>query len=787
MLHDLRYALRMLLKSPGFAAVAVFTLALGMGANTAIFSVVHAVLLRPLPYPAAGQLMRVFITENRRGTFPASLDDYRSWRDQSHAFASLAAYDYGTSYNLTGNGDPERLLGNRVTPSFFSVFGVRPALGRTFAPEDDRPGAAPVAVLSHALWRNRFNSDLKIVGRTLTLNDTVCTIVGVMPEGFRVPAAAQLWTPLDLTTSDQGGRWLAVVGRLRPGATLAQAQAEMDTIAAHPPGGQVANRNTGVVLISLYESTVAGIRPVLWGLLAAVGLVLLVACLNVANLLLARATARAREMAIRTALGAARRQIIRQLLVESILLSFLGGLGALLLALWGIDALLSLQPANIPRLGEVRLDLPVLGFALGTSLLSGILFGLVPAIQVSGVPLNESLKEAAHSSLGDRSSRMRGALVVAEIALTLVLVTGAGLMLRSLVNALAVEPGFDTHGVVSAELSLPPARYDEIRTAGFYQRLLEHLQAQPGVVAASLTNFGMPMDPGPGSAHFRAEGCPYKAPDGPLATMRRVMPNYFRALGVPLLRGRDFTSQDFTSDQSVLIINQSLARLCWSDQDPVGHTLEFSGSRYQVIGVVGDMHEYAIDWAPSPGVYFPGMSSTSTVIVRTTSVSGGGAGIIRREVHALDRNLPVYGIKAADQILVAGVASFRFNALLLGLLSGLVLLLTAVGVYGVVAYGVSRRTREIGIRIALGAGAAEVRRMVLRQGLWLALAGVAVGVGGALALTRLMESMLFGVSATDPFTFIAVAVGLIVVALLASYVPARRATKVDPMVALRYE
>ena len=798
LLQDLRYATRRLLKSPGFAAVAVGALALGIGANTAIFSVVNSVLLRPLPYAEPEQLVQLWEARPRQNMPSVEIapHEFLAWAEQAQSFQRLAAADVA-EYNLTGHFEPERVTGSLVTAGYFPLHGVAPLHGRAFLEEEDRPGANNVVVLGHDLWQRRFGSDPSLVGQTVSLDGVACTVVGVMPRGFPLPYGAALARPIAFSGEDRtrpGSHFLNVYGRLKDGVTQAQAEAEMAAVAARVEQS-LAGTNVGhqVAVVSLHEQVVGGARTALLILLGAVALVLLIACANVANLLLARAAARRREVAVRAALGASRWRIVRQLLAESLLLSGLSGVLGLLLAVWGVELLIRLDPAGVQRAGEVTLDWRVLFFTLGLSLLTGLLFGLAPALQASKADFVESLKEGGRSGHGLARSRLRGALVVAEVALTLVLLVGAGLLLKSFGQLLAVDPGLDPRGVMTLDLTLPRAKYEEPqRVAAFYERLLQEASAVPGVESAGAVSI-LPLAGNDSSNFVQIEGREPLPPGQALRAGRRnVSLDYFRALSIPVKRGRAFTQADAEGAPPVLVINEALARAFFPGEDPVGKRVR-TGDRspwVEVVGVVGDVRHRGLDVDTRPEMFFPHLQTPSrqmTLVVRTSGDPEALAGPLRERVRAIDRDQPVGNVRTMEGWLSESVASRRFSATVLGIFAAVAAGLAALGLYGVVSYSVAQRTHEIGLRVALGARPRDVLRLVIGQGMLLTLIGTAVGVAAALALTRLMSSLLFGVAATDATVFVTVPLLLAGVALLACYFPARRATKVDPMVALRYE
>jgi putative ABC transport system permease protein len=807
--QDLRYGARMLLKHPGFTFVAVLTLALGVGANTALFSAVYAVLLRPLPFAAADRLVVMWkrdVTANQP-LVELSIAEFNDWREQGRSFERLAAMPtsvYGYGYVLTGRGEPVQVESARVSADFFASLGASPLLGRTFTAEDDRPGAARVAVISHRLWRERFGADANLVGQPITLNDTGFMVVGVMPADFEFPKGADVWSPLSASVGggaleNRGAVFLQAVGRLRPGVTLSEAEAEMNAViarvaAAHPETEAAGHR---VVITPLGEYLFGSARPALWLLLAATGLLLLIACANVANLLLARATTRRREVAVRAALGASRAQIVRQLLTESVLLALAGGLLGVLLAYWLVDLLALVAPSDIPRVERVSINAAVLAFSVGVTLLTAAVFGLAPALAATKINLTAALGEGGRA--GERSGRrLRGALVVAEVAVTVVLLAGAGLALRSFVNLRRVETGFDTERVLSFQLRLFGKKYADAKAArDFFRDLTARLEAQPGVVAAG----AVLIRPLEGSIGWDV---PYRTPDQSPEEAKRnrvpnfevVTPHYFRSVGLALKAGREFTEHDDEDAPKVAIISEAMARGVFAPGvEPIGQRIRlFDPSDtdtgwHTVVGVVGDAR-YRELREPRWDVYVPYRQfafPVRYVTVRTASEPEAFAAVVRREVAALDPNQAVADLKTTAQLFSEGVARERFNSLLLGLLGLLAALLAGLGIYGVISYAVSERTREIGIRLALGARGRDVLGLVVGQGMRLALFGLAAGLAVSFALTRLMAGLLYGVGATDPLTFALVALVLAGVALAACLVPARRATKVDPSVALRCE
>jgi len=802
LLKDIRYGARVLAKAPGFTLVAVFVTALGIGANTAIFSVVNAVLLRPLPYAHPERLVRAYRVNEQRGITSNSLSfpNFADLREQNRAFDAVAAFADTTSA-LTGDGPPEQVVGVRASGDLFEVLGARAAAGRTLARGDEQPGGAPVVVISHGMWQRRYGGDPQAVGRQITLAGKPRTVVGVLPADFQflfVNEPAEFYVPFDPQGEmevQRGANFLEVVGRLREGLTMEQAGAEVGAVAARLAAAYPDdNANNTVRLVGAHEEMVGSLRPTLLVLLGAVGLVLLIACANVANLLLVRASGRGRELAIRVALGAGRGRVVRQLLTESLLLSTAGGAAGLLLAMWGVALISSFVPPDVPRFQETGLDPTVLLFTLGASVLTGVVFGLAPALQASRVDLNEALKEGARGSTEGGKGRVRAALIIAEVAVSLVLMVSAGLLIKSFLRLRATDPGLDPRGVLTASLSLPAARYPEdAQAVAFYGRTLERVAALPGVEAVGAIA-PLPLSDSSMSTSFRVEGRPDPGPGArPSSAARIVTPGYLRAMGVPLVRGRAFTEQDGEDAPKVLLVNEALARQHFPGEDPLGKRLslglnDISG---EIVGVVGDVRHRRLSTAAGPEYYVPFRQvplNTLSLVVRTGS--GDPAQLsasLRAAVQESDRELPVFRVRTMETLVAESVARQRFSMTLLVAFACLALVLAAVGVFSVMSFLVAQRRHEIGVRMALGAQGSDILRMVVGSGMGLALAGVGVGLAAALALTRLMSSLLYEVSAGDPLVFAAIALLLSAVALAACLVPALRATKVDPMEALRYE
>ena len=800
--QDVRYGVRMLAKRPVLTLITAAALALGIGANTAIFSVVDAVLLRPLPYPESDRIVRVFATDLKRNIlkYPTSYPNFTDWRERGSVFEHMAAHA-STGAAVTFGDTPESVEGVYASADLFPLLGVSPAVGRVFTREEERPGSR-VVVLSHALWQRRFGGDPSVVGRQFLFDGEGVTVLGVMPEGFKFPVdaeGAEYWAPFDPESAgnkERGNNYLSVVARLKPGVSAAQAQGEMEAITARlQEEYQDRNAGRGANVVSMYEDVVGGVRPALYVLLAAVGFVLLIACANVANLLLARAAARQKEIAIRTALGASRWRVVRQMLTESLLLALIGGALGLLLALWGVDALSSLIPADIPRVKEIGLDARVLLFTLGVSVLTGVVFGLAPALQASKPDLNESLKDGSRGSTeGFGRNRLRSLLIVSEVALSLILLVGAGLLIRSFVELRGVKPGFDPRNVLTAGISLPTAKYGEAsQQAAFHRQVLERVAALPGVKAVGSAE-PLPFSGNGWQTSLKFPDRPPAPPGERLTSHTRVVtPDYFRAIGIPVLRGRVINDRDDENAPKAMVINETFANKYFPGEDPLGKRVTPTvapGFDAQVVGVVGDVKHRRLNEESAPEFYVSYLQAPQpfiSLVVRAEGDPAALAGALRNTVLQVDPNQPLYSVKTMDELLSDSVARSRFQMLLLTIFASVALALAGVGLFGVMSYTVTQRTHEIGIRMALGARAGDILRMVVRQGMVLVGMGVALGLAGAFALTRFISTLLYGVSASDPLTFAGVSALLAAVALLACLVPARRATKVDPMVALRYE
>jgi putative ABC transport system permease protein len=797
--QDLRFGARTLAKRPGFTLVAVLTLALGIGANTAIFSVVNAVLLRPLPFRDAEQLTLVYETTQsvpRDFISVPNLEDYRAGSRTFEGFSTFVPQ----SVNLTGAGaEPERVVGAFVTSSFFSVVGVEPARGRAFIAEDDAQGGGQVAILNHDLWVRRFGADPDILGKSLTFNGEPYTVVGVMAEGFGLPSTttdvllpAQKWPNYKPVRSTHNA-W--VIGRIRAGVTREAAEDELRAIAkrleeAYPED----NRGRGVTLVGLQEYFIEDIRPGLLVLLTAVGLILLIACANIANLLLARGAARQREVALRSALGASRLRLLRQLLTETLLLALAGGAAGLLLAQWGVDALVALNPGELPTAQKIGLDGRVLGFSLGLSALTGVVFGLVPALQLSKTDVTRALKEGSRGGgEGRQRARLRGAFVVAQVALSLVLLVSAGLLLNSFYRLLSASPGFDPQNLLTMEYRMPKNRYAKGEQQWtFHREVVERVGRLPGVESAAVVR-GLPFSGNGFTVTYAVPGQSPPPPGQEPKTLENAIdPNYLTTVGLPLIRGRNFTHADGPDAPPVILVNRTLAEKVWPGEDPLGKQLELPDAKVtaSVVGVVGDAKQFDIGEPQRPQVYTAYAQNPhifGTLVVRSRVEPLSLAESVKKTVWSVDPEQPVWKVRTVERLIEMNVAGRRFVLTLMACFAALAVLLTALGLYGVISYTVAQRTHEIGVRVALGARGRDVLRLVLGQGMRLVLVGLALGLAGAFAATRLMQGLLYGVTATDPATYGLVALLLAAVALLACYLPARRATRVDPLVALRYE
>jgi len=789
----------MLLKHPGFTLVAVLTLSLGIGANTAIFSIVNAVLLRPFPYQTPEQLVTLGeFTPRGSVSYPNFVD----WRAQSTLFESISAVRANESYNFTGAGEPERLQGRLVSAGFFSLLGTKPVLGRDFVAEDDRAGANPAVVLSYPFWSRRFGNDPGVIGKQIALNNLSYTVVGVTPQNFQYGLDADVSIPIGLSAERFKARGadpgISVVARLKPNVSQQQAQAETEMVYARMEQ-QYPETNTGRrgYLLSLHETFVGDVRQPLLILLGAVGLVLLIACANVANLLLVRASTRKREMSVRVALGASRSRIIRQLLTESLMLAAVGAVLGIVFAHWGASFIANQLPDGIPRLNEASVDLRVLAFTVGVSLLTGLLFGLAPALQASRLNLTETLKEGDRGSSGGRQ-RLRSLLVVSEVALTLTLLVGAGLLIQSFRRVLQVDPGFNADSLLTMQVSVNNP--DGNQVASFLNQLQDNVRKLPGVKSVAISN-GLPLVTANHPVFF-IEGRPLPEPGkAPGAIRYTVSPDYFQTMGIDLLKGRVFAAHDTATTPLTVVIDEALAKH-FQNEDPLGKRISQSADgkpAYEIVGVVRHVEQYSLDAQASqtPQLYLninqipterlPGFTRRINLLTRTDVDPMSLTGAVRSQIAALNKDQPVFNIRTMDQIVSQSVAPRRFSMMLLAVFAVVALALASIGIYGMMSYAVAQRTREIGLRMTLGAQRGNVLAMVIGHGMKLALAGVALGLIAAFAVTRTMKTLLFGVSATDPLTFVAIALLLALVALLACWVPALRATKVDPIIALRYE
>lgn len=813
-IKDIQYGIRSLLKRPGYTAIAVMTLALGIGANTAIFSVVNAVVLRPLPYADPDRLVVLWETSpgsDRRSVAPGNFVD---WSAQNKTFEELAATFYG-NFNVTGDGEPERIDGATITSNFMHVLGAQPQLGRTFLPDDDEHQDRNLVLLGHALWQRRFGGARDVLNRSITIDEQRYTVVGVMGPEFQFPERSELWVlgrnrgavPLSLIAQSPGNDWIherdahfiRVIGRLKPNATLSQAQSDIASITRRlEQDFPATNRGLGSNVVSLHTQIVGDVRPTLFILMGAVGLVLLIACTNVANLMLARATQREREMAIRAAVGASRRRLVRQLLTESLLLSSLGGLAGLIVSIWIVDLFVRLSPGDIPRLDQASVDLRLLGFALLVSLLAGVGFGLLPAFHAARTNLNTALKDGSKGSQGGQRKHARSALVVIEVAFAQVLLVGAALLAISYVRVTQINPGFNPDRVLTAKIAPARQKYPDPKSrSGFYATVLASLQQLPEVESAAMV-MNLPLTGSSMNRGFRIEGRPVpKADENVTMDFQIISPDYFSTLQIPINRGRGLTAADTENSERVIVINESLARRYWPNENPVGKRLAIGESSKDtswrtVVGVVADNRHASLSELPVPAAFISYKQDLESwprmgFVIKSKTDAASLTAVVRKTLASVDPTQPVYAIEPMTNLLSASVAQRRFIMSLLGSLAALGVILAMIGVYGVISFSVSERTHEIGIRLAVGARRLDVLQMVVGQGMRLAAIGIAIGLGAGVALTRLLTSMLFQVSPTDFRTYTVVAIGLGVVALLACYLPARRATKVDPLVALRYE
>ena len=798
-LRDLRYAWRSLGRNPGFACVSVLALALGIGANSAIFTVVNSVLLQPLRFQKPEQLVLVRERNLKAGfpEFSLSPGNYLGYRDQNHAFSGIAAFGEA-GFNLAGGGEPERLRGTQVTPNFFDVLGRKPAMGRNFTAQEGQLGSHRVAILSHGVWQRRFAGNREVLGQTVKMNDELYTVIGVMPPAFQFPSRTEIWTPLAMNLKEwqqRGGHYLNGVGRLKAGATLASAQADLNAIAARAEQ-QFPDSNSGwdTKITSLQEAAVGKIRPALWTLTAAVGFVLLIACVNLANLLLSRSAARRREMGVRSSLGAGRGRLIRQLLTESVLLAGLGAAVGLAFAWAGTRMLVTLNPDILPRAAEIALDGRALGFTAAIAVLTGILFGLAPAVHMARTDLMAALRDGGRgNAIGFRRNRLRSALVVGEVALALVLLSGAGLLMRSFYHLQSMDPGFDPHGVLTFETSLPQAKYPgKEAQAVFYRRALERIRTLPGVTAAGAAQI-FPLAGDDYILSFVQVGKPPLPPGNHQSAMYyATTPGYLRALRIPIKRGRDFTEHDNAAGQAVAIVSESMARQFYANENPLGQRIQMgNGSRpAEIVGIAGDVRDEELESKGRPAVYEPAAQVPFDDMYFGIRTAGDPATLIagvRSVMRELDAELPLDGVGTVDALVATSLSQRRFAMLLMAIFAGLALVLAMVGIYGVIAYSVTQATQEIGIRMALGARRGDVLGMVCGYAGVLIAAGLTIGVAAALGTGRYLASQLFEVKPTDPATYAAVAGVLLATAMLACAIPALRAMRVDPLVALRNE
>jgi putative ABC transport system permease protein len=803
LISDIRYAVRNLIKRPGFTLIAVITLALGIGANSAIFSAVNALLLKPLQFPELDRVVTVWDKIPTRGVEhnECTFANYLDWKAQNQTFEHLGLSRWWSA-NLSGGDSPERVQGFLVTASFFNVLGTKPLMGRTLFEEENQPGKDAVAVIGYSLWQRRFGADPNIINKQISVNNIARTIVGVMPERFNYPKGAEVYAPISITpelAASRGNHSYYVIGRLKQGVSKATAQADLDTIVARLEK-QYPETNTGwgVNVIPIVQDTTRQYNTALWVMMGAVGFVLLIACANVANLMLARASGRQKEIALRAALGASRWRIVRQLLTESLIVALIGGVVGILVAFWGVDLLRAANPGEASRFAPgwdlLGMNLAVLAFTVGLSVISGLLFGLAPAIQVSRPNLNNALKEGGRQGTSG-TNRLRSAFVVAEIALSLILLVGAGLLVRSFISLMKINPGFNPENVMTMQIVLPAAKYKEDpQRAAFFSSLIQKAQSVPGVQQASVVNY-LPLGGANSSDAYLVEGQPEPQPGNENDGRYRVCsPEYFQTMGISVLQGRGFTADDKAGATPVVIVNETLAKKHWPNGDAIGKRIRFLGPIerapwMQVVGIVQDVR-HDLNVPMTPDFFLPHAQdpwNAMILVARTNVDPASTAGALRQQVWSIDKDQPVFEVKTMDEIRALSVSLYSFSSVTLGIFAGAALLLASIGIYGVMAFAVTQRTQEIGIRMALGAKNRDVLTLVIKHGMLMALVGVVVGLLGAWGLTRFLSGLLVGVSSTDLLTFGLVTFCLLFAALLACYLPARRATKVDPLVALRYE
>ena len=804
LIKDIRYGLRSLIKQPTFTAISIITLALGIGANTAIFTVVNAIVLRPLPYRDSERLAMVWSTRESNQEQAFSFADYNDVKSQTKSFSSIGAASPLWNFTITGGSEPEPLQGMYISANMFELLDVAPEHGRSFTTEDDRVGGPPVVIISRSLWERRYGANPNVIGTPITISGASHTIVGVMPAGFQLlDPASELWVPLSqnqFASSARQVRLLSVVGRLNDGVQAGEASAELSNIASRLESEYPdSNKGVGLRVVPLHDQVTGKVRPALWLLFGAVGLVLLIACANIINLMLVRSADRRKEIAVRAALGAGRVRLLRQLLTESITLAVLGGAAGIVLGSWGVNGLLALNPIPIPRYNKIGIDMTVLGFTLAASVITGIIFGLAPAWQALRLDLQSTLKEGGRGAIAESGQRrLRSVLVIAEMAMAMVLLIGAGLLLRSFARLLDVKPGFVTENLLTMQVGFPNSSYqDPQKRIALMQQIEANLKGAPEVASvAFVTRLPLMSSMNNITSFLAIEGREVPAGERPEIDFRRASTEYFQTMGIPLLAGRVVTEQDVTNNARAVVINEAMAKRFFRGEDPVGKRISTIVSTGQqipwqtIVGVVGNVRHLSLDVEPRPEIYYHTNTSPPfgpVLVIRTTSDPSRLISIARAKVRELDRDVAISNVNTMEQLVAQSVAQRRFGMFLLGIFAALALVLAAIGVYGVVSYSVTQRTKEIGVRIALGASAADVLKLVLKDGMLLSLIGVGMGLVGAFALTRLMARLLFEVKPFDVATFAIVSLGAIVVALVACYVPARRATKVDPLTALRYE